>query len=67
MTEGAEAPLRSAEIMEIEGFMVTKDLARIDFLPALAINEMEIAGVDKNSGALAHDEHRISPVHGIAE
>ena len=67
MAEGAEGALRSVGIMEIRGFVGTKDLARIDFLPALTINEMKIAGVDKNSGALAHDEHRISPVNSIAE
>ena len=34
---------------------------------ALAINEMEIAGIDKNPGALPYNEHRISPVYSIAE
>jgi hypothetical protein len=42
-------------------------LISIDFLPALAIDEMEIAGIDENPGTLAHDEHRISPVNGITE
>jgi hypothetical protein len=42
-------------------------LLSIDLLPALAIDEMEIAGIDKNPGTLAHDEHRISPVNGITE
>lgn len=42
-------------------------LARIGLFPALAINEMEIAGIYKDSGALAHDKHRISPVNGITE
>ena len=42
-------------------------LLSIGFLPAFAINEMEIAGIDKNPGTLPHDENRISPVNGITE
>jgi hypothetical protein len=42
-------------------------LLSIGLLPSFAINKMEISGVDKNPGTLAHDKHRIPPVNGITE
>jgi hypothetical protein len=34
---------------------------------ALAVNELEIASVDKDAGTLPHDEYRVSPVDGIGK
>ena len=42
-------------------------LPSFDLLPALAIDEVEIAAVDENAGALTQYKYRITPVYGITE
>ena len=42
-------------------------LASIGLLPAFPVDQMEIAAIDENTGALSQDKHRITPVYGITE
>ncbi len=42
-------------------------LVGIDLLPALPVDQLEIAAIDENTGTLSQDKYRITPVYGITE
>ena len=42
-------------------------LLHLDLLPALPVDQMEIAAIDENAGTLSQNKYRITPVYGITE
>ena len=42
-------------------------LPSFDPLPALPVDQMEVATIDENAGALTQNKYRITPVHCITE
>jgi len=42
-------------------------LPSINLLPALPVDQMEIAAIDENAGTLTQDKYRIAPVYGVTK
>jgi hypothetical protein len=57
------------DIVIFLGFVICylEFLSGFDLLPALPVDQMEIAAVDKNAGALTQNKYRITPVYSITE
>ena len=69
---GGQLKISQSEICNLQSTLCSMpyapcSLLSIDLLPALPVDQLEIAAIDENTGTLSQDKYRIIPVYGITE